>query len=267
MKSIYDLMSLKGRRALITGASGGLGKQITITIAELGGDLVLVDQPGIKYDELIDTIRSIGNVKVTCLSCDLEDGQERALLISKLLDQKAPLNILINNAAFVGTSNLEGWITDFHNQTLETWRRALEVNITSIFDLSKGLSPKIKHSGNGTIINIASIYGVYGPDYSLYEGTLMGNPAAYAATKGGLIQLTRWLATTLAPEIRVNSISPGGIFRNQPEKFIRRYEKRTPMGRMATEEDFKGVIAYLTSDLSSYVTGQNLHVDGGWGIW
>lgn len=95
----------------------------------------------------------------------------------------------------------------------------------------------------------------------------MGNPAAYAASKGGLVQLTRWLATTLAPQVRVNSISPGGVFRNQPASFVERYKARTPLRRMATEDDFRGAIAYLTSDLSAYVTGQNLAVDGGWGVW
>ena len=95
----------------------------------------------------------------------------------------------------------------------------------------------------------------------------MGNPAAYAASKGGLLQLTRWLSTVLAPHIRVNSISPGGVWRNQPEQFCKRYKKKTPLQRMATEEDLKGAVVYLASDLSLYVTGQNIIVDGGWSIW
>ena len=119
----------------------------------------------------------------------------------------------------------------------------------------------------GNIINIFSIYGEYGPDWRLYEGTTMGNPAAYAASKGGLIQLTCWLAITLAPDVRVNVISLGGVFRNQPEAFVRRYEDRTPLRRMATEDDFRGAIEYLASDMSRYVTEQNLRVDGVWGEW
>jgi NAD(P)-dependent dehydrogenase (short-subunit alcohol dehydrogenase family) len=95
----------------------------------------------------------------------------------------------------------------------------------------------------------------------------MGNPAAGAVSKGALIQLTRWLATTVAPDIRVNAISPGGIFRNQPESFVKRYAERTPLARMATEDDLRGAIAFLASDLSLYVTGQDLAVDGGWGVW
>jgi len=175
--------------------------------------------------------------------------------------------VLVNNAAFVGTSDLQGWVTDFDRQTVETWRRVLEVNLTAAFDLSKGLAPLLRERAGGCIINIGSIYGSYGPDYRLYEGTEMGNPAAYAASKGGIIQLTRWLATTLGPEVRVNTISPGGVFRSQPEVFVKRYRERTPLARMATEDDFRGAIVYLASDLSAYVTGQNLAVDGGWGIW
>ena len=107
---------------------------------------------------------------------------------------------------------------------------------------------------------------MFAPDWNLYEGTSMNNPAAYGASKAGLIQLTRWLSSQLAPQVRVNSISPGGIFRNQEKEFVKRYESKTPLGRMATEDDLKGAIAYLASDLSKYVTGQNLSVDGGWGV-
>jgi NAD(P)-dependent dehydrogenase (short-subunit alcohol dehydrogenase family) len=106
-----------------------------------------------------------------------------------------------------------------------------------------------------------------GPDMRLYEGTGMGSPAAYAASKGGLLQLTRWLATVLAPTIRVNAVTPGGILRGQPQVFRERYIARTPLGRMGSEEDLQGAVAYLASDLSAYVTGHNLVVDGGWTAW
>ncbi len=267
MATIHKLMSLQGRRALVTGALGGIGQQIALTLAELGSHLVLVDLPGSDYEALRSSIGNIAGIDVEALHCDLEDGDERSKLIARIIEQDKGLDILINNAGFVGTSGLQGWVTEFEQQTVETWRRALEVNLTAAFDLCKGLLPKLKLSGYGSIINVASIYGVNGPDYSLYEGTEMGNSAAYAASKGGLIQLTRWLATTLAPDVRVNAVSPGGVVRGQPEQFVERYEKRTPLGRMASNEDFKGTIAYLASDLSAYVTGQNIMVDGGWSIW
>lgn len=260
-------MSLKGRRALITGATGAIGRVIAQTLAELGAELFLVDRPGSNYGPLVQEIEPNWRVKVQTFDCDLEMQGDRDRLIESVRQQGGGLDVLVNNAAFVGTSGLEGWVTDFEQQTVATWRRVLEVNLTAAFDLSKGFAPLLRQSRGGSIINIASIYGSYGPDYSLYVGTGMGNPAAYAASKGGLIQLTRWLATTLAPQVRVNAISPGGVFRNQPVAFVERYEARTPLGRMAIEDDFRGAIAYLASDLSGYVSGQNLAVDGGWGAW
>jgi NAD(P)-dependent dehydrogenase (short-subunit alcohol dehydrogenase family) len=267
MKSISQMIDLEGKRALITGANGNLGKHLAITIAELGGDLVLVDMPGKINKELNSYLNNNFDVNVEFIECNLENPDDRKELIRKVSNQKEPLNILINNAAFVGTSQLKGWSTTLEEQSIVTWRRALEVNLTAVFDLSKGLSIKMRESKFGSIINIGSTYGVVGPDYFLYEGSDMGNPAAYAASKGGLIQLTRWLSTTLGPDIRVNTISPGGIFRNQPKEFVRRYQDRTPLKRMATEEDLKGATAYFASELSSYVTGQNILVDGGWTTW
>ena len=167
----------------------------------------------------------------------------------------------------MGNSELPGWNTTFEKQSIESWRRAFEVNLTAVFELSQGFVSIMKNSIGASIINISSIYGFLGPDWRLYAETNMGNPAAYGASKGALIQFTRWLSTTLAPSVRVNAICPGGIFRNQPESFVKQYENRTPMIRMAKEDDFTGALGYLASDLSSYVTGQSLKVDGGWSVW
>jgi NAD(P)-dependent dehydrogenase (short-subunit alcohol dehydrogenase family) len=262
-----ELSNLQGRRALITGASGHLGKVFADTLAELGSDLILVDQPGSNLEEISSVIRERWGTKVFIKYCDLELSSQRAELITWVKEIAEPLHILVNNAAFAGTANLPGWNVPFEEQSVETWRRALEVNLTAIFHLCQGLTPSLKVEDGSSIVNIASIYGVTGPDWSLYEGTNMSNPAAYGTSKGGIIQLTRWLATTIAPEVRVNSISPGGIFRNQPELFVKRYVEKTPLGRMASEDDFRGAIAFLASDMSKYVTGQNLIVDGGWGAW
>lgn len=267
MAMISELISLKGRRAMITGATGGLGRVLADTLAELGASLLLVDRPGSDFEPLVDELVKRRAVAVQCEPCDLEVSGQRADLVKKLSAGQEGLSVLINNAAFVGTSELTGWAVPFEEQTVETWRRALEVNLTAAFDLCRGLTPLLRKSEGGNIINIASIYGEYGPDWRLYEGTQMANPAAYAASKGGLIQMTRWLATTLAPKVRVNAISPGGVFRGQPAAFVERYAARTPLGRMAHEDDFRGAVAYLASDLSKYVTGHNLPVDGGWGIW
>lgn len=267
MSTIQELSRLKGRRAVITGATGHLGRVIAESLAELGADLILVDRPGSNFDSLSADLIQRWAVSVVHRSCDLELQEDRRDLVAWIRGTGHGLNILINNAAFVGTSDLEGWTVPFEEQGLEAWRRALEVNLTAIFELCQGLAPDLKLAEGSSIINIASIYGSYGPDYSLYAGTEMANPAGYAASKGGVIQLTRWLATTLAPTVRVNSIAPGGIFRGQPDLFVERYKAKTPLARMAKEDDLKGAIAYLSSDMASYVTGQNLSVDGGWGIW
>jgi len=267
MRTIDEMMSLRGRRALITGAVGGIGSYMARALAELGADLILVDRPGSDYEELIAEVQKHYDVKVESIDCNLENNNSRLELTKILMGQDQDLNILVNNAAFVGTSNLPGWVTSLENQSIETWQRALEVNLTAVFHLSKVLAPKLRENGKGSIINVASIYALNGPDYSLYEDTDMGSPAAYAASKGGLLQLTRWLSTTLAPDVRVNSISPGGVFRDQPVQFVKRYEARTPLGRMAREEDFVGAVIYLASSLSDYMTGQNLIVDGGWTVW
>lgn len=267
MPTIKTLMDMRGRRALITGAAGFLGRTIASTLAELGAELLLVDCQSADYGSLPDDLESSWGTKSTVLTCDLESQSQRQELIDAVIDDGNGLNLLVNNAAFVGTSGLPGWATNFESQSIETWRRAVEVNLTAGFHLSQGLTPALKMHSNGAIINVASIYGILGPDYGLYEGTQMGNPAAYAASKGGLIQLTRWLATTLAPHVRVNTISPGGIFRNQPDAFVARYAAKTPMARMAGEDDFCGAIAFFATDMSQYVTGQNLAVDGGWSAW
>ncbi len=260
-------MNLSGRRAIVTGANGNLGRVIVSTLAELGADIILVDFPGKQTQVFADETSKTWSIKAQCLACDLESETDRNKLISEVKGSELGVDILVNNAAFVGDSNLTGWINNFEEQSLETWRRVVEVNLTSSFHLCQAFTPELKRSTVGNIINIASIYGRYGPDWRLYDGLNMGNPAAYGVSKGGLIQMTRWLATTMAPNVRVNSISPGGIYRGQPEEFVSKYSNRTPLGRMAVEDDFKGAVAFLSSNLSSYVTGQILQVDGGWGEW
>jgi NAD(P)-dependent dehydrogenase (short-subunit alcohol dehydrogenase family) len=267
MVSLSGLMNLGGRRALVTGATGHLGKVICATLAELGSNLVLVDQPGAALKDLEDTLRADWEVNVASIPCNLEEEQQRTELATHIKVHNLELNCLVNNAAFVGTTGLAGWATTFEQQSLDSWRRAIEVNLTASFHLSQLFAPMLRKSEGGNIVNVGSIYGELGPDWRLYDGTSLANPAAYSASKGGLLQLTRWLATTLAPDIRVNAISPGGIFRAQPSEFVERYISRTPLQRMATENDMRGAVAFFTSDMASYVTGETLRVDGGWGAW
>ena len=264
-RNIQDLMSLKGRVALLTGACGNLGKVFTETLAEAGSTLVLVDRDSKQLVKMKDKFAKDG-IDVMCCNYDLEISEERKALHAEVTKRYPKIDVLINNAAFVGNSDLPGWASNFEDQSVETWRRALEVNLVAVFELCQ-LFNNFMNPFTSSIINLGSIYGLSGPVWELYEDTDMSNPAAYAASKGGLIQLTRWLATTLSPTVRVNSISPGGISNNQPRNFVQKYEKRTPLGRMGEPEDLKGALIYLASDLSRYVTGQNLNVDGGWSTW
>jgi NAD(P)-dependent dehydrogenase (short-subunit alcohol dehydrogenase family) len=266
MSSIRELSSLNGRVALVTGATGGLGTVFADTLAELGADLILIDRPGSDFDLITTSLVKRWGINVETYVCDLENQSQRSEFIKKLEISGTGLSVLVNNAAFTGESNLEGWNVPFQDQSLVTWRRALEVNLTSVFHLCQGVFPLLMKSNGANIVNIGSIYGVYAPDWNLYKGTEMNNPAAYGVSKAGLLQLTRWLATNLAPNVRVNAISPGGLFRNQPIEFVKRYEKVTPLGRMANEDDLRGALAFLASDMSRYVTGENLVVDGGWGV-
>ena len=265
--SIKNLMRLQGRRAMVTGATGGLGTVIAETLAELGSDLILIDRDKAEIEALQSRLSDTFGVSIIGSVCDLEQQDQREVLIDGIVSDGQELNVLINNAAFVGTSNLPGWNAPFTEQSVETWRRALEVNLVAPFELCRGMSQIMKHSRGANIINIASIYGQFGPDWRMYENTNMNNPAAYGASKAGLIQLTKWLATTLAPEVRVNAISPGGVLAGQAEQFLESYCLRTPLGRMANYDDFRGGVAFLASDMAQYVTGQVLNIDGGWGVW
>jgi NAD(P)-dependent dehydrogenase (short-subunit alcohol dehydrogenase family) len=249
-------MDLSGRRALITGGAGHVGFAAAETLLELGASVALLDReaPPPKHDAM-------------AVVCDLEDEAATRAAVRDVTQRLGGLDILIHAAAFVGTTHVEGWAVPFEQQSVSAWDRAHRVNVTSAFVMVQEARDALTRSGYGSIIFIGSIYGSSAPDARLYEGTAMANPAGYGASKGGVAQLARYLSTSLAPAVRVNTVSPGGIERQQPETFRRRYEERTPLKRMAREEDLKGAIAYLASDLSAYVTGQELFVDGGWTTW
>ncbi|MDR1470960.1 MAG: SDR family oxidoreductase [Synergistaceae bacterium] len=266
MRTISELSSLARRVALVTGAGGHIGRAIGDALAEMGAGLILLDRDEESCRESEREISRSRGVSVRSVIADLERMDDRGI-VAEIEKISGRLDILVNCAAFVGTASLEGWNAPFAEQSAETWRRAVEVNLTAPFVLSRSLASMLSESGHGSIINLSSIYGVCAPDLSIYEGTDMHNPAAYAASKAGLLQFTRWLSTVLAPRVRVNAITPGGVERGQPRPFIDRYAARTPMRRMAREEDMKGAAVFLASDLSAYVTGQNIVVDGGWSVW
>jgi len=267
LKVHNNLYDMSGRHVLITGGAGYLGRAIANTLAKLGADITLLDHHLANLDAIKNELINNWGVDCQAITCDLESEHERSEAIERIKSDNRGLSCLINNAAFVGTTGLEGWSTSFEKQSLDTWRRAIEVNLTAPFHFSQAMAPLLRTASGGNIINITSIYGELAPDWRLYSDTTMGNPAAYSISKGGLTQLTRWLSTTLSPEVRVNAIAPGGIYRGQPDKFVQRYINRTPLKRMAEEDDFCGAVAFLSSDLSAYVTGQIITIDGGYSSW
>lgn len=262
-RTIAAMSRLDGRVALITGGAGHLGRVFAETLLEQGARVVLVD----RNQEALDVAKdALNSTSLSTLRADLLDEADTSKVVPAVLQQEGRIDVLVNNAAFTGASGISGFAVPLADQTMSAWNAGMRVNLSAPFQLCLAARETLI-ANRGVIINIGSIYGAVSPDFSLYEGTSMGNPAAYGASKAGLLQLTRYLATALAPHVRVNSISPGGIARGQPETFMKRYEGRTPLGRMASEADMKGALAYFASDLSTYVTGQHLLVDGGWTTW
>jgi NAD(P)-dependent dehydrogenase (short-subunit alcohol dehydrogenase family) len=252
-RTLRELGDLGGRGALVAGGAGHVGGAVVETLAEMGARVVVCD---------LDA-----DADASGIPCDLADEAAARAAVREAVSRLGGLDVLVHCAALVGTSELDGWAVPFPEQSAGAWDTALRVNLTSAFVLAHEAREALAASGRGSVILFSSTYGVVAPDFALYDGTDMGNPAGYGASKAGLVQLARYLATALAPDVRVNAISPGGIERGQPDAFRERYRARTPLRRLATEEDVKGAVAFLASDLSAYVTGQNLLVDGGWTAW
>lgn len=266
MKTLAELASLKGRAALITGGAGHLGRAIAAALAEQGAAVALLDLDAGRATDAARELEAAG-ARALPLAADLTDAYAARAAVRTAAAELGGLDILIHAASLVGTDSVRGWAVPFAEQSLEAWHMALRVGLDPAFTLIQEARPHLDASGHGSIIFVSSIYGLVAPDPSLYDGTPMQTPAAYGAVKGALNQLTRHYAALLAPRIRVNALTPGGIWRGQKETFVERYTRRTPLGRMGREEDFKGAAAFLASDLSAYVTGHNLVVDGGWTAW
>lgn len=260
-----DVFALPGRTAVVTGGGGPLGQVLSVALAAAGARIIAVD----REQGLVDaTVRALASHPEGHLGLACDFLAEGALdeLATRLAEVGA-CDVLVNNAALTGTSGVSGYAVPFDEQSDEAFELATRLNLLVPFSLTRRLAPLLRRSGVGSVVNVSSIYGLVGPNMGLYGGTAMGNPAAYAATKGGLAQLTRYLATVLAPEVRVNAIAPGGIARGQDLAFVERYEALTPLGRMASEDDLRGVVTWLAGPAAAYVTGQVIAVDGGWTAW
>jgi len=185
-----------------------------------------------------------------------------------LLGEFGKIDILINNAGFTNQSRSSNFDASFENFPLEDWNAIMNVNLTGTFLGCQVIGKQMLQQGKGSIINIASLYGVVSPNHRIYPGTGITQPVAYSVSKHGVIGLTKYLATLWADKgIRVNALTPGGIYNNHQQLFVERFQQHNPIGRMCDKSELQGAIVYLASDASSHVVGHNLVVDGGWTIW
>ena len=263
-----ELFSLKDKVAVVTGALGLIGKKHCEALADAGASVIVADTDEAKAMEFA---ASLGRDH---LGVDLDVTQAESIrrLKAIVLEQYGGLDILVNNAAINDMFENPAMAKEysaFENYPLEAFQKSLDVNITGVFLCSQILGSVMAEQESGSIINIASTYGMVGPDQSIYidefgEQTFYKS-AAYPVTKGAVINFTRFLAAYWGSKnVRVNTLSPGGVSNNQDDFFIQNYAAKTLLGRMATSSDYQGALVFLASDASLYMTGANLVVDGGW---
>ena len=261
MKNYFSAF-IKNRIYLITGSTGFIGSYIANELNKNKAKLILVDE-SLKKLSLQKKKLSKINKNIKIYPCNFLNINEKNIIFEKIKKENKKIDCLINNASIVGDSKLSGWNEKFDNQSTESWKKCLEVNLTSVFEIVKKLKSSLSKGSNPNIINISSIYGVLAPNFNLYSSGKIYNPAAYSVSKSGLNYLTKWLASNLSPKIRVNSISLGGIKRIQNKKFLNEYNKTTLLNRMCSEKDVYKTILFLSTDMSSYITGENIMLDGG----
>lgn len=277
-KKIHSLFDLTGRVAFITGGAGLLGQKHAEAIAEAGGHVVLVDQDRPRVREASKTVAQRHGVKTLGLACDITREEEVKETVEKAVKEFRKIDILINNAAMTakeGTRSQNDYFAPFEDYPLQLWERALAVNLTGLFLCTQAVGRVMVRQKRGVVVNIASTAGVVGPHHAIYQGVKspysgkpFNTPIAYSTTKAGVINFTRYLATYWAKHnIRVNALSPGGVYDGHDPAFVKNYSSLVPMDRMAEQDEYKGAILFLVSDASSYMTGTNLIVDGGLTSW
>jgi 2-deoxy-D-gluconate 3-dehydrogenase len=270
------LFDLTGRVAVLTGGAGLLGRQYTRTLLAAGAHVVVADVDGVAATrEAAAAVADAGGTAVG-LAVNVARRDQVVAMVDAAIDRWGRLDILINNAAIDPKADAQAeraLANTFEEFPLELWQQSLDVNLTGTFLCAQAAGRVMVPQGRGVIVNISSTYGVVAPDQRLYQRDGESEqrhfkPASYAVTKAGVAHLTRYLAAYWGPAgIRVNSLTPHGIFNGHDEQFLRRYNERTPLGRMARLDEMNGPLLFLVSDASSYMTGGNLIVDGGWTAW
>lgn len=243
-------MKVKDKVIIVTGGNGLIGREIVNHLKE-NGAIVINAEIGVQ-----------DNMQNGLLNCDITNSESVLEMISKVMSQYQRIDGLVNNA-YPRTAD---WGLHFEDIPLDSWKKNVDLQLNSCFYISQQVLEIMKLQKFGSVVNIASIYGVVGNDFTVYENTGgMTSPAAYAAIKGGIINFTRYLSSYYGKySIRINCVSPGGIFNHQNEKFVEQYEAKVPLNRMGKPEEIAPAVSFLLSSEASYITGQNLIVDGGW---
>jgi NAD(P)-dependent dehydrogenase (short-subunit alcohol dehydrogenase family) len=283
------LINLEKSTAIITGGGGLLGRTYTATLLEAGAKVIIIDK---KIDEnkikkLIKKESKISQEKIKNIKfveCDITDPIQVNSNFIKLEKKLKNLKILVNNASLVkqvGKEDLTDTYKPFLKMKVDDWEEYFSVDLTGTLLICQKCIPHMKKNGGGSIINISSTYGILSPDQRLYkffnknlskkmknQGVEIEKPIGYSISKSGVLNLTRFLATKFAEnKIRVNTLTLGGVYANNPPEFVKDYSERTPLKRMANKEEYAGPLLFLASEMSSYMTGSNLIVDGGWSAW
>lgn len=264
-----DLFDLAGEVVLVTGGGGILGTRFAEALAEQGARVAVVDRDGERAKTAAELASGGGAREVRAYEADVSDAVSLRALRQAVERELGAVSVLVNNAA----TKTEHFFEPFETFPLKDWQEVLAVNTTGAMLACREFGSGMAKRGRGSIVNILSIYGIVAPDHRIYEGAVYGGqpintPAVYSVSKAALLGLTRYLATYWATQgVRVNAITPGGVFSGQNETFVEQYSARVPMRRMAHPEELCGALIFLASSASSYVTGQNIVVDGGLTVW
>ncbi len=267
-----DLFSLAGKVVLVTGGAGLLGQVFCQAFVEAGADVAIIDSNKDALNAVASKIVRSKNQKVIAIECDITSPQSVSKMTQTVVAQLDRIDVLVNNAASKG-SNLDAFFEPFESYSLQAWREVMSVNIDGLFLVAQAVGNQMKKQDGGSIIQTSSIYGLVAPDQRIYQGSeyngrAINTPAVYSASKAAVNGLTSYLSTYWADsKIRVNTLTPGGIASGQNDEFNKKYSNRVPLGRMGEASELIGALIYLASDASSYVTGQNIIVDGGLSAW
>lgn len=271
--SYRQRFDLTGRTAVVTGAVGILGHRFCTGLAEFGANVAVVDLDRSASDALAAELKAKFGVRAIGIDCDITDGAAVEAMAARVADEFGDIHVLHNNVGGK-TPDLAAYFARFEDYRLEEWRRVMAVNIDGVFLVDQAIGRRmVAQAKGGSIIHTASIYGVLAPDQRIYEGARylehdINTPAVYSASKAAVVGLTKYLAAYWAKDgIRVNCITPGGVESGQNETFKNRYGARVPLGRMAYGEEMVNALVWLASEASSYVTGQNIVIDGGLSVW